>query len=107
MEKRYTITLSDGTELSGLALNGNNFISTEEVTEETFEGKLTEVTISDGETEEIIEDAELIQISTLVPGEWWFIIRKIPEDVMRERRMQANIEYIAMMADVDLDEGEV
>lgn len=107
MEKKYTVILSDGTKLSNLSLNGNNFISTEEVTEETFRGKLTEVTISDGETEQVIHNAELIQISTLVPGEWWFILREIPADVLLERKMQANIEYIAMMTDVDLDDEEV
>ena len=104
---KYTVTLSDGTELTDLTLNGNNFISTEEVTEDTFAGKLLEVTISDGETEEVLHNAELIQISTLVPGEWWFILREIPADVLRERKIQANIEYIAMMTDVDLNEGEV
>lgn len=107
MDKKYTITLSDGTTLTDLTLNGNNFISTSEVTEETFAGKLSEVTISDGETTEILHHAELIQISTLVPGEWWFILREIPADVLFERKMQANLEYIAMMTDVDLEEGEV
>ena len=60
----YTITLSDGTQLKKLALNGNNFISSTEVTEETFEGKLARVTINDGENEEVLKDAQLIQITS-------------------------------------------
>lgn len=73
----YTITLSDGTQLKKLALNGNNFISSTEVTDETFEGKLARVTINDGENEEVLRDAQLIQI-TEVDGKWWFILRETP-----------------------------
>ena len=40
MEEMYTITLSDGSTIEHLRLNGNNFISRIEVTEEDFEGKL-------------------------------------------------------------------
>ena len=36
----FTITLSDGSQLEGLALNGNNFISKNEVAETTFAGNL-------------------------------------------------------------------
>ena len=46
MEKRtWKITLADGTSLDGLDLNGNNFISSTAVTEDTFTGKLSSVTI--------------------------------------------------------------
>ena len=35
-EKIYKITLGDGTEISNLKLNGNNFISTEKIEESVF-----------------------------------------------------------------------
>ena len=39
MEKRtWKITLADGTSLDGLNRNGNNFISSTAVTEDTFAG---------------------------------------------------------------------
>lgn len=107
MEKRFEITLADGTKISDLVLNGNNYISKSEITEDIFKGNLTSVTISDGETEETLTNCELIQIREFVPGEWWFIIREIPADVQRQREIQANIEYIAMMTDVNLEVGEV
>lgn len=77
----YTITLSDGTELSDITLNGNNFVSRTEVTEATFAGKLDTVTITDGETTEVLHDAELVQIAhyDFMPG-WYFILREIPAE---------------------------
>ena len=41
MEKgTFTVTLADGTSITGLELNGNNFVSKTEVTPEMFAGKL-------------------------------------------------------------------
>ena len=57
MEKRtWKITLADGTSLDGLNLNGNNFISSTAVTEDTFAGKLSSVTIEGPDGTEIHED---------------------------------------------------
>lgn len=39
----YTITLADGTKLENLTLNGNTFESDTDYTEDTFNGKLSEV----------------------------------------------------------------
>lgn len=88
-EKIYTITLSDGTELSDITLNGNNFVSHTEVTEADFAGKLDTVTITDGETTEVLHDAELVQIAhyDFMPG-WYFILREIPE----AERWQKNVD---------------
>lgn len=88
-EQIYTITLSDGTVLSDLTLNGNNFVSQTEVTEAMFAGKLNTVTISDGENTEILHDAELIQIAhyDFMPG-WYFILREVPE----AERWQKNVD---------------
>lgn len=43
MEKSWKITLSDGTQLKDLRLNGNNFVSQKEITEDIFKGKLSKV----------------------------------------------------------------
>ncbi len=43
--KTFTITLSDGTQLKDLQLNGNNFVSKSKVTQDTFRDKLSPVTI--------------------------------------------------------------
>ena len=36
MEKSFKITLADGTQLKNLKLNGNNYISKTEITEDYF-----------------------------------------------------------------------
>ena len=38
MEKSFKITLADGTQLKNLKLNGNNYISKTEITEDDFKG---------------------------------------------------------------------
>ncbi|MBQ9249882.1 MAG: hypothetical protein IJ179_06120 [Oscillospiraceae bacterium] len=104
MEKRtWTITLADGTALEGLDLNGNNYISSKKITEDVFDDNLGVVTISDGEHEEVHENMALVQI-TKVGAKYWFILRDLTAQEIADLRTQANIEYIAMMADIDLEE---
>lgn len=106
--KQYMITLSDGTVLSDLTLNGNNFVSQSEVTEAMFAGKLDTVTITDGENTEVLHDAELVQIAhyDFTPG-WYFILREIPE----AERMQMDMDALTVdhelritMLELGLDE---
>ena len=44
----YSVKLADGTELTNLELNGNNFIA-EVLDKNVFQGNLDRVTITDGE----------------------------------------------------------
>ena len=78
MEK-FKITLSDGTELKNLWLNGNNYTSKIEVTPETFEGRLSHVII-EGDNGYVTElnNAELIQVEECEEG-WRFILREKSE----------------------------
>lgn len=99
--KTYTITLADGTVLSGLGLNGNNFISADPVDPDIFDGNCTPVVISDGETEETHENMELVQV-TQVGDDYWFVLRDLSAAELNEIQMRADIEYIAMMAGIDL-----
>ena len=110
MEKSWKITLSDGTTIEDLGLNGNNFVSETEVTEDTFEGKLSSVTIEgvneDGET--VTEEhsrMELVHITKYDDG-YHFVLRDLTQDEIDKEQMQADIEYLAMMSDIDLDEEE-
>ncbi|MCD8159448.1 MAG: hypothetical protein LUD77_11375 [Clostridiales bacterium] len=100
-DKVYKITLSDGTEISGLSLNGNNFISAEAIEESVFEGNCSPVTISDGETDEVHENMELVQLKEY-KDEYWFILRDISEKELEERQLRSDIEYLAMMCEVEL-----
>ena len=94
-------TLADGTSLGSLKLNGNNFISTTEVTKEMFEDNLTEVTIEGGDTIEKHENMELVQISKM-GEEWWFILRDIPAEELEQMALKAQLDYLSMMVDPEL-----
>ena len=101
-EKIYKITLGDGTEISNLKLNGNNFISTEKIEESVFADNCSPVTISDGTTETVHPNMELVQIVEQIPGEYWFVLRDISEEEFARTKMQSDIAYIAMMSNIEL-----
>lgn len=100
-ERAWKITLADGTTLDGLKLNGNNFISTTEVTEELFLDNLSEVTIEGEDSTEKHENMELVQI-TKMGNEWWFILRDIPAEELEQLALKAQLDYLAMMIDPEL-----
>jgi len=101
MEKKLTMTLSDGTKLKNLTLNGTNYVSQTKLTEADFAGKLRTVTVSDGETEETLEHCELVQI-TKMGKEYWFVIRELSPSEVAMKQVRADIEYVAAMADIVL-----
>lgn len=107
MEKSWKITLSDGTQLKDLKLNGNNFISEEEITKDIFDGKLSKVIIEGKENEQDIkreyERMELIQIVHNEDG-YYFALRELSQDEIDKQKIQGDIEYLAMMTDVDMEE---
>ena len=101
-EKIYKITLGDGTEISNLKLNGNNFISTEKIDESVFVDNCSPVTISDGVSDTVHPNMELVQIVEQFPGEYWFVLRDISHEEFSRTKMQSDIAYIAMMSNVEL-----
>lgn len=102
-EVTYKITLADGTEIKDLKLNGNNYISKTELTEETFDDNLSGVAItgSDG-SEKTLGESKLVQIMEY-DGEYWFILQEYSQDELTKMKNRADIEYIAAMASIDLD----
>jgi hypothetical protein len=105
MEKSWKITLSDGTQLKDLKLSGNNYISKTKITEDDFKGKLSKVII-ENETDKIsveLEHVELVQIVHYEDG-YYFVLRQLSADEIDKIKTKADIEYLAMMTDVDLEE---
>lgn len=100
-EKIYKITLDDGTVISGLRKNGDNFISSAKITESVFEDNLAVVKIDDGEREETHSNMDLVQI-TQVGNEYWFVLRDITAEELVLAKLRADIDYVGMMADVPL-----
>jgi hypothetical protein len=101
-EKIYKITLGDGTEISNLKLNGNNFISTEKIDESVFVDNCSPVTISDGVSDTVHPNMELVQIVEQFPGEYWLFLGIFRMRNFPEQKMQSDIAYIAMMSNVEL-----
>lgn len=107
------ITLSDGTTLSNLVMNGNNFISQEYIDESTFKGKLSKVIIGgDGHNNRDEEhfNLKLVQIKEMPTidqnkSEYWFIlVEKTEEEVIKERLKSTED---ALMILMDLQMGGV
>ncbi len=113
-EKKFTVTLADGTQLGGLEMNGNNFFSKTEVTADTFRGKLGRVVITgDAEADEAgligeHSNMELVQIAHYTqkthgcPDGWYFVLRDIPADELEKLQTRGDIDYLAMMMGVEL-----
>lgn len=95
-EKNYKITLADGTELSNLTMNGNNFISEATIDPGIFQSNCSPVVISDGEHDETHENMELVQV-TEVNGQSWFVLRDMTPKELEQAKIKSDIEYLAMM----------
>lgn len=100
-DKIYKITLSDETVIDNLKMNGNNFVSLVEIDKSVFDGNLLSVTINDGEKDEVHTNMELVQI-TKMGSECWFVLRDITETELASIKMQSDIEYVAMMSEIEL-----
>ena len=107
MEKSFKITLSDGTKFENLKLSGNYYITQKEITEKDFKGKLSKVIIEETEdkkpTKNEYTHMELIQILHYEDG-YYFALRELSQDEIDKITIQSNIEYLAMMTGVDLEE---
>lgn len=100
----YTLTLADGTKLENLTLSGNNFISDEKIDESVFEDNLSTLTISDGETETVMHNVELVQQVTYPwDSRWYLVFRELSPEELYRTELNSKIEYLAMMSNIDLE----
>ena len=98
----FTVTLTDGTQLAGLELNGNNFITTQEITPATFAGKLGRVVIT-GDAEADMagligehHNMELAQIQKH-GAEYWFILRELSASELEKLQLRADVDFALML----------
>ena len=98
MEK-VKIVFKNGLEIEA-EKNGNSLITENRP---DFPLDLSCVTVAENGTEYTYRNAEIIKCAS-IDERFWFAFREIPETERAARQMQANIEYIAMMTDVDLGE---
>ena len=105
----YTVKLADNTQLGNLELNGNNFISNTEITEDMFAGKLGTVEVTNHETGEVenYTDMELVQVTT-VKGQYWFILREPSAQEKKFKELQSTIKSSASdITDIQVALAEV
>lgn len=100
--KTYTITLADGTVLDNLKLNGNNFISNTAINADIFNENCSPIIVSDGVNSETHNYMEFVQVTEQEPGKYWFVIRELSASELARIKMQSDIDYVAMMAGIEL-----
>ena len=88
----YTITLSDGTKLTNLNLNGNNYISNEPIEDSIFEGNLDTVTITDGKITDTYKDMVLLSNRIESDGKGWFVLGVKSERKKRDEHILAELQ---------------
>lgn len=102
-ELTYNIELASGKEFRNLRLNGNNYVSVEEVTEDDFDD-LSEVTITDSEGNvQVLHNVELLQVQQYEDG-FYFILAEMPEAKVRAMATEAQIMFTAIATDTLIEE---
>lgn len=104
----YKITFSDGTVLSGLGSNANNFISPNKLTREYFSGKLAHVKVEyvgdEPEYAELAGEFGRMKLDYLsdLEGGTWFVLRELGREELAKEQARADIDYLALMTGVEL-----
>lgn len=104
MDNKYTIILADGTTINGLARNGTNYISENPLNAAVFDGNCSPLQIAGDDISVRYEYAELVHFRQEVDG-CYIAFREISEEEIRNAKLRADIDYIAMMTDTDLGEA--
>ena len=106
----YTLTIdgaNDTFTVKGITMNGNNYVSAAKVDTESWP-PMFKLTAKDsaGNTTDEYAHAKLIQQVQYDwdGGKWYFAFAPVSEQEITNAKQRANIEYIAMMADIDLDD---
>lgn len=101
----YTITLSNGTKLKNLDMNGSNYVSKTKVDESIFtSANLATMTVSDGETETTYTDVVFIQQMEWADGTFYLAFR---EKTREEKLVEAITANTDSMTDLQVALAEV
>lgn len=96
MEKAIIIFLN-GVEVQA-EVNGNCYITDEKP---DFPADLSEVKVVIGDEEKTIANVEVNEAAS-VDGRYWFALRELTAQELKDIKTQADIQYLAMMSDIDL-----
>ena len=87
----YTITLANGKKLTGLEMNGTNYVSKEKVDETIFKDNLSTMMVSDGESETTYTDMVFIQQMEWDDGTFYLAFREKTKEEKLEEFITKNI----------------
>lgn len=96
MEKAK-ITFKNGLEIEA-EVNGSCYIVD---SKPDFPVDLSEVTVTAGEDEKALHEVEVNEAAS-VDGRYWFALRELTEQELKDIKTQSDIQYLAMMTDVEL-----
>ena len=100
----YTITLANGKKLTGLDMNGTNYVSKEKVDETIFKDNLSTMKVSDGETETTYTDMVFIQQMEWADGTFYLAFR---EKTQQEKILEVITANTNGLTDVQVALAEV
>ena len=100
----YVVKLADGTELKGLELNGNNFVSDAIIDDEVFKNNLDTVIITNEEGSTIYNNMKLIQNKVYGTQSWFILAEKTKDEIDKEQReaVLAGLAYELIQKDLAL-----
>lgn len=68
-----------------------------------FDGKLSKITATDGDSTLEWNNAELVQI-THPDSRWWFVLRELSPEELFRATTKAKLDYFALVTDTDLED---
>lgn len=86
----YTITLANGKKLTGLDMNGTNYVSKEKVDETIFKDNLSTMKVSDGKTETTYTDMVFVQQMEWADGTFYLAFREKTKEEKLAAAISAN-----------------
>ena len=87
------IKFKNGSEIEA-EVNGNSYIVD---SKPAFPADLSEVIVGD----QTLHYVEVVECAA-IDNRYWFSFIEIPENIRKAAQMEANIEYIAIMSDIEL-----
>lgn len=103
--KTYSL-FADGVKFAeNLTVNGNNYVSNSKVDTKSLPSTFKlEVKDNEGKVTEVIDNARLLQQVQYTEGEDYYLaFSEVSKQKLLNDKFQSNIEYLAMMANVDID----
>jgi hypothetical protein len=106
MDKKYTLYADDVKLAEGLTLNGSNYVSKTEVDVSNLP-PVFKFTVKDskGNITEEFEHAKLLQQVQYAwdNNKFYLAFAPVSEQEIKNNEFKSNLQYLAMMADVDID----